>query len=380
MNSKNKPIRILQIGMTKNIGGLETYLMQQFRHLDKAKITYDFVNITAEDEIVFKKEIIDAGSHVYGVMSRHSNPIRHYWQWICLLHKIAKNYKAIVLNSNGLTYVFPLVAARLFGIPMRVMHSHNTGFEKKIGITKKIIIAMNRLLLPYGATDYFACSNLAGKWMFGKGLKFKVIPNAIDINKFKFNQSIRDKKRRELNIPADCTVVGHVGRFTYQKNHEFLIDIFNEYHKINHNSTLLLIGDAIDDFSFLNKAHEKVKELKLTNQVQFLGMRNDVPELMQAMDCFILPSKFEGLPVVGIEAQASGLPTFFSDTITDEVGITSLARFISLKENSVTWAKKINHENLIVNRFKFYSVVGSAGYNINLSVDKICRLYLQNKL
>lgn len=378
MKSQNEPVRILQIGMTKNIGGLETYLMQQFRHLDKSKITYDFVNITAEDEIVFKQEILDAGSHVYGVRSRHSNPIRHYWQWLRLLHKIGKNYKAIVLNSNGLTYVFPLVAARLAGIPMRVMHSHNSGFEQKIGSAKKAIIAMNRILLKWGATDYFSCSKVAGEWMFGKNAKFTVIPNAIDIDKFRFNQEIRDKKRTELEIPSDYVVIGHVGRFTYQKNHEFLVDVFNEYHKKNPRSVLLLVGGAVEDNFFLNRIHKKVKDYELESAVRFLGMRNDVPELMMAMDYFILPSRFEGLPVVGLEAQASGLVCLFSNTITDEIKVSNLAIFESLNTDPAIWAGKIMTKAKPDDREMYNNIVGLAGYDIKTSVSEVCKLYLKS--
>lgn len=344
--AKNLPVRVLQIGMTKNIGGLETYLMQQFDHLDKTKVTYDFVNITSEDEIVFKDKILQAGSHIYGVRSRHSNPIRHYWQWITLLHHIAKNYKGIVLNSNSITYVFPIFIARFFGIPVRIMHSHNSGFEQRIGFAKKVIMKMNRFLLKWGATDYFACSQLAGKWMFGEKTPFTVIPNAIDCSKFCFDSEIRNEMRKSLHI-EDRFVVGHVGRFTYQKNHDFFIDIFNEIHKINPKAVLLLIGDAVGDMSYYETAKQKVQQYGLTGCVQFLGMRNDVPLLMQAMDCFVLPSRFEGLPVVGIEAQAAGLPCFFSDTITREVGITNLASFISLEDSSVDWAERILKESQI---------------------------------
>lgn len=264
----NKPIRVLQIGMTKNIGGLETYLMQQFRHLDRNKVTYDFVNITSEDDIVFKDEILKAGSKIYGVRSRHSNPIRHYWQWIKLLHKIAPEYKAIVLNSNSITYVFPIFIARFFGIPMRVMHSHNAGYEQKIGISKKIIIAINRILLRFGATDYFACSKVAREWMFGKNAKFKVIPDAIDAKKFEFNPQVREKVRSKLGL-TDNFVIGHVGRFSYQKNHEFLIDIFSEIYKRNNKSKLLLIGDAVGDLQYLNRTKQKVHDLGIEKMYCF---------------------------------------------------------------------------------------------------------------
>lgn len=372
--AKNLPVRVLQIGMTKNIGGLETYLMQQFDHLDKTKVTYDFVNITSEDEIVFKDKILQAGSHIYGVRSRHSNPIRHYWQWITLLHHIAKNYKGIVLNSNSVTYVFPIFIARFFGIPMRIMHSHNSGFEQRIGFAKKVIMKMNRFLLKWGATNYFACSQLAGKWMFGEKTPFTVIPNAIDCSKFCFDSEIRNEMRKSLHI-EDKFVVGHVGRFTYQKNHGFLIDVFNEIHKINPKAVLLLIGDAVGNMSYYEKAKQKVQQYGLIGCVQFLGMRNDVPLLMQAMDCFVLPSRFEGLPVVGIEAQAAGLPCFFSDTITREVGLTELAHFVSLKDSSEDWAKKITVAHA-VNRKEAVNQVKAAGYEIESVAQKVQDFYL----
>lgn len=371
------PIRVLQIGMTKNIGGLETYLMQQFVHLDKNKVIYDFVNITSEDEIVFKNKILQAGSHIYGVRSRHSNPIRHYWQWIKLLHNIAGEYKAIVLNSNSITYVFPIFIARFFGIPMRIMHSHNSGFEQKIGFFKKIIITINRQLLKWGASNYFACSKLAGRWMFGDKIPFTVIPNAIDCNKFRFNSDVRKELRKSLDI-EDKFVIGHVGRFTYQKNHDFLIEIFYEIHKINPQAVLLLIGDVVENKSYYKIAKQKVQQYGLVKCVKFLGMRSDVPLLMQAMDCFLLPSRFEGLPVVGIEAQAAGLPCFFSDTITREVGITDLADFIPLDKSTQQWAQIINQKKNI-NRALAAEKVANAGYDISNVAKKIQQYYLYEK-
>lgn len=368
------PIRVLQIGMTKNIGGLETYLMQQLDHLDKSKVIYDFVNITSEHEIVFKDKILKAGGRIYGVRSRHSNPIRHYWQWIKLLHRIAGDYKAIVLNSNSITYVFPIFIARFFGIPMRIMHSHNSGFEQKIGIGKKIIMAMNRILLKWGATDYFACSKLAGQWMFGYNAHFTVIPNVIDCSKLKFNENMRNKVRSALNLQGHF-IVGHVGRFTFQKNHEFLIDVFSEIHRTQENAVLMLVGDAVGDLSYLEQAKEKVVRLGLTNSVVFMGMRNDVPQLMQAMDCFILPSHFEGLPVVGIEVQAAGLPCFFSTNITREVGITDLAHFISLKKKPEEWAEMILSESK-VKRKNMEEEIIKAGYDIQHEIRKIEKFYI----
>lgn len=374
MMSKNKKIYILQIGMTRNIGGIESYLIQQFRHIDKSKIMFDFVNITSEYDIVFKDEIIKENSKVYEICSRHKNPLLHYWQWIALLLKNRNKYKAIVLNSVDLSYVFPLFIAKLVGIPIRIIHSHNAGYGYKIGILRKILIRFNKILLDFSATTYFACSQKAGYWLFGKEKNFDIIHNAIEVDKYKYNLIKRQKERKKFNLENNF-VIGHVGRFVYQKNHEFLIDIFNEIHKVLPEAVLVLIGDAVEDKSYLNEAKQKVKELSLEENVRFLGMRNDVPEIMQAMDCFILPSRFEGLPLVGVEAQVAGLPCYFSDTITKEVKITNLVNFLSLEENPQIWAKKII-KNRDFKRKSDLDEIIKAGYDINTEIRKIEKFYI----
>ena len=368
-----KLIKVLQIGMTKNPGGLETYLMQQFDHIDHDKVMYDFVNITAEDEIVYREHIEENGGKVFGVISRHSNPIKHYWQWFTLLRKMAGDYQAIVLNSNGLTYVYPLVLGKLFGIKKRIIHSHNSGYEQPVGLLKKILIACNRILLKFSATDYFACSQSAGERMFGKSRDFPVIHNAIESRVFQHNEFSRQEMRKELDV-SDAFIIGHVGRFTYQKNHSFLIDIFNEIVKRKPNSVLLLVGDSVGDTSFFDQTKEKVQRFGLEEKVQFLGLRNDVPRLMQAMDCFLFPSLFEGLCFVGIEAQAAGLPCFFSDAITKEVGITNLAHFISLETSPEEWADLILKESPI-ERKDMREKIAEAGYDIDREIGKIEGFY-----
>lgn len=372
---KRSPVHVLQIGMTRNIGGLETYLMQQFEHIDKNLIRYDFVNITGEYDIAFADKINQEGSSIYGICSRHKNPILHYWQWMKLLKKYKGKYKAIVLNTNSLEYVFPVFIAKFFNIPMRIVHAHNAGFGKKIGIARKILIAFNKFLLSFGATHYFACSQKAGEWMFGKKKKFIVIHNAIDVEKYKYDLRKRQEKRKELGI-ENKFVVGHIGRFVYQKNHEFLIDIFSKVCEVLPEAELLLIGDAVEDRRYLNESKLKVKELGLEENVKFLGMRNDVSELMQAMDCFILPSKFEGLPLVGIEAQAAGLPCYFSDKITEEVKVTDLVSFIPLEESPVFWAKEvIKSKNFI--RMNVSRRLIEVGYDISTEIKKIDDFYIK---
>ncbi len=369
-----KVVKVLQIGMTSNMGGLETYLMQQFRHLDTTRVHYDFVNITAERPIVFQEEIEAAGSQVYGVTARHRNPIKHYWQWCVLLWRSAKQYDAIVLNSNGLTYIFPLFAAKLFGISMRVLHSHNAGFEKKVGLARSLLIAVNRCLMKYSVTDYFACSEAAGRWMFGEGQTYRCIHNAIDPEPFIFDSIRRDKVRAELRL-EDRFVVGHVGRFAYQKYHKKVIDIFREIHRRNPAAVLLLVGDAGNEGEkFLADAHRQVQEYGLEEAVRFLGMRQDVPDLMQAMDIFLLPSRFEGLCLVGVEAQTAGLPCFFSDTITREIAITDLTHFISLDASPVQWAAEILKTSA-AERKDMSREIEKAGYDIHTEIQKVERLY-----
>lgn len=202
-------------------------------------------------------------------------------------------------------------------------------------------------------------------------------PNAIDCSKFCFDSEIRNEMRKSLHI-EDKFVVGHVGRFTYQKNHGFLIDVFNEIHKINPKAVLLLIGDAVGNMSYYEKAKQKVQQYGLTGCVQFLGMRNDVPLLMQAMDCFVFPSKFEGLGIVGVEAQAAGLPCFFSDTITQELGITKLAHFISLNESPAKWAEIILN-NRKTERKDMQPEIAAEGYDVKYEIHKLEKIYQGDK-
>lgn len=368
-------VKVLQIGMTRNIGGLETYLMQQFDNINKNKLHYDFVNITSESDIVYKGKIQERGSKIFEICSRHKNPIKHYYQWIKLLFDTMGEYKAIVLNSNSLVYIFPLFAALFFGIPMRVIHSHNAGFEVENSFIRKAVIRFNKLLMRICVTHYLACSQKAGEWMFGDGSNFKIVHNAIDPTPYIFNKDKRDEVRESLNI-KDKFVIGHVGRFTYQKNHEAVIEIFKEITLLNKDSVLLLVGNAVDDTSFLDKAKHQVKELVLDDKVLFLGMRTDVPDLMQAMDIFLLPSHFEGLSLVGIEAQAAGLPSYFSQSITKELEITNLCHFIGLEKSPDVWAHEIMKSGYI-KRNDMSKEIADSGYDIRFEVEKIEKLYVE---
>ena len=372
-NRESRGLRVLQVGMTRNLGGIETYLIEQFRHLDKSKIDYDFVNITGEYSICYDDEILASGSKIFKVVSRHKNPLLHYWQWFTILLQHKGVYDVIVLNTNSLEYVFPLVLGKIFGIPVRVIHSHNSGFENKQGLARRLLVGMNKKLLAWSANLRFACSQFAGQWMF-KDNPYHVIYNAIDIHKYDADLAVRDEMRQALNLDTALTLL-HVGRFSYQKNHSFLLDIFKEVHSIQPDSVLLLVGDTTEESEFLTEVKRKIKAYGLENVVRLLGRRDDVNKIMQAADVLVMPSFFEGLTVVGIEAQASDLPLLLSDTVTKELGLLPSTQFISLEAGLKVWAEAIVNSKQH-NRQSRYEELKAAGYDIEHETKRVQQLLL----
>ena len=372
-NREPHVLRVLQVGMTRNLGGIETYLIEQFRHLDKSKIDYDFVNITGEYSICYEDEILASGSKIFKVVSRHKNPLLHYWQWFNILLQHKGVYDVIVLNTNSLEYVFPLVLGKVFGIPVRVIHSHNSGFENKQGLARRLLVGMNKKLLAWSANLRFACSQFAGQWMF-KDNPYHVIYNAIDIHKYDADLAVRDEMRQALNLDTALTLL-HVGRFSYQKNHSFLLDIFKEVHGIQPNSVLLLVGDTTEESEFLTEVKRKIKAYGLENVVRLLGRRDDVNKIMQAADVLVMPSFFEGLTVVGIEAQACDLPLLLSDTVTKELGLLPSTHFISLEAGPTAWAEAIVNSKQH-NRQSRYEELKAAGYDIGNETERVEKLLI----
>ena len=373
INRESRRLRVLQVGMTRNLGGIETYLIEQFRHLDKSKIDYDFVNITGEYSICYEDEILASGSKIFKVVSRHKNPLLHYWQWFNILLQNKGVYDVIVLNTNSLEYVFPLVLGKIFGIPVRVIHSHNSGFENKQGLARRLLVGMNKKLLAWSANLHFACSQFAGQWMF-KDNPYYVIYNAIDIHKYDADLIVREETRNALGLHTELTLL-HVGRFSYQKNHSFLLDIFKEVHRIQPDSVLLLVGDTTEESEFLTEVKRKIKAFGLENVVRLLGRRDDVNKIMQAADVLVMPSFFEGLTVVGIEAQASDLPLLLSDTVTKELGLLPSTQFISLEAGPTVWGEAIVNSKQH-NRQSRYEELKAAGYDIGNETERVEKLLI----
>lgn len=356
-------------------GGIQTFVIENMKHMDKSKIQIDYLLLDDGVKYDLEDTLREMGSNVYkleGVWLRKPTDYFNYFKKIDDFFSKHHDYKVVHLHSSSKNF-FILKSAKKYGIPVRIAHSHNIGFQTK----NKIQIIIGNLckpLLKKYATDYFACAYLAGEWLFGKKTvrngKVKVIHNAVEYEKFKFNEEKRIEIRNKLNISKKL-VLGNVGRFSTQKNHEFLIDIFNEIHKENKMSTLMLIGKGEKE----EIIRKKVKELGLENDVIFMGFCDNVNELMWAMDIFLMPSLHEGLPVVGIEAQAAGLPCFMSKyVITDEVKITELVKFIELKQSPSEWAEEILNSDL--NRKNTKAEIEQAGYLIMDTAKELENFYI----
>lgn len=319
------PLRILHTVVNMNRGGAETMLMNLYRHIDRSQIQFDFLT---SKEGVFDEEIRSLGGVIHRIP--HITEVGHngYKQALNqFFHDHATAYTIIHSHMDKMSG-FVLRSARKAGIPVRVAHSHNTRSEG--GVAARIYKWYAGTHIRTAATHYAACSSAAARWLFsGREKLAMIMHNGISCGQFAFSIEVRMKLRKELHISEDCLVVGHVGRFAPQKNHTQLIDIFYKLQKQNDNSMLLLVGDG----QRRHAIEQKVKDLKLEDKVRFLGIRENIDQLLQAFDVFVFPSHHEGLPVTLIEAQGAGLPCIISDHITPEVDMgQGLVHFFSLNK------------------------------------------------
>lgn len=363
-----KPVIVAQI-MGKWIGGgVESVIMNYYRHLDHTKIQFDFICDEDSTRIPYD-EIKKLGGRVFLVPKYQKLP-----QYLKALEDLfRKNHYRIVHSNVNTLSVFPLYAAKKAGVPIRISHSHSTSNvrEWKRNIIKNILRTFSKRY----ATDYFACSELAGRYLFGSKTfdrgEVKIIHNAIDLDKFKFDPIARKNLRKELGIDDETIVIGHVGRFVQTKNHHFLIYAFKKYHNKNPNAKLLLIGTG----PLEEKIKAKVKKLNLEDSVLFLGQRNDTNKLYSVMDIFCLPSLYEGLPVAGIEAQAAGLPCVYSDKVTIEADAANNAYYASIK-NIYSYLQTL--EQAIANRVKNHNNIKfSKHFQISSNVNILEKFYQQ---
>ncbi|SFI28688.1 MULTISPECIES: glycosyltransferase family 1 protein [unclassified Bacillus (in: firmicutes)] len=330
-----EPNRILQVVTIMNRGGLETMLMNYYRKLDRNKIQFDFM-VHREEKGHYDDEILSLGGRIYRMPQIRPGNYRSYFKLLDKFFTAHPEYKVVHshINENS---SFVLGAAKRAAVPCRIAHSHLSD----LGIDIKLPFRLYaRFSMKDNPNKYFACSKNAGQWLFGRKIceskEVTVLNNAVNVEEFQYDETIRKQIRKEIGA-EDKLVLGHIGRFNKQKNHDFLIDVFKAVHDKNPNSLLVMVGDG----QLRPLIEKKVAALGLSSHVRFLGVRGDISSLMQGFDLFLFPSLFEGLPVVLVEAQAAGLKCVISDTITDETDVSGRIEFVSLKETPEVWVEKI---------------------------------------
>lgn len=328
--NEKQPIRVLHILQRMEAAGVQTLLMNLYRSIDRSKVQFDFL-VHYKEHQFFDNEIEALGGRIYRLSVREDYNFFKYCKELDAFFEEHHEYRIVHGHMNSLGAIY-LHYAKKHGIPVRIAHSHTNSIQNDL---KKYIKQIMNRFYKRDATDLFACSKDAGKYMFGNE-HFTVINNAILTDLFLFSKEKRVEKRKELGL-EDEFVVGNVGRFAIVKNQKFLIDVFRVIHKMIPHSKLLLIGTG----NMLEEVKEKVKKLDLSDAVSFLGNRKDVAELYMAMDVFVLPSLFEGLGIVAVEAQAAGTPCVCTDTLPKEIDVTPLLYRMSLEKGCESWAKVI---------------------------------------
>lgn len=359
-------IRILHIVTYMGRGGLETMIMNYYRNIDRNRVQFDFL-VHRDFEADYDKEIIQLGGRIYRLPPL--NPLsKEYLSKLDNFFKEHKEYKIVHSHLDCMSAI-PLKYAKLNGVPVRIAHAHSSNQTKDLKYPLKLFY---KTKISKYANNLFACSNDAGRWMFGKSADFTVLNNAIDTEKYLFNNNTAQKVRKELNIKNDSLVIGHVGRFENPKNHIFIIDIFAELLKNNSNSVLLLVGEG----SLRKSIEEKVNSLGIKNNVIFAGLRTDVNELLQAMNVFLFPSLFEGFGIVALEAQASGLPCLISDKVPIECKKTDLVYQMNLSDSPNKWAEKVIELSKI-KRENTYEEIKKSGFDIKANAENLEEFYLK---
>jgi glycosyltransferase involved in cell wall biosynthesis len=354
-----------------NRGGLETMLMNYYRKMDRSKIQFDFM-VNRNERGDYDDEIESMGGRIYRFPAIRPGNYKKYFIMLDEFFKKNKEYKVVHAHINE-NSAFVLKAAKKANVPCRISHSHLAGLPIDYKYPFRLFARMN---LNNNANHFFACSDEAGEWLFGKEVaaskKINVFKNAIDCHEFAFNKLRRIKLRKKLNL-ENKLVIGHVGRFNPQKNHKFLIEVFNEIYKRNKDAVLLLVGTG----DLMKDCAKMVEKLNLLNSVKFLGLRSDVSDLMQAMDVFLFPSVYEGLGVVLIEAQASGLKCITSTGTPDEANVTGLVDYLSLDLSAENWA-----EHLLKCSFERKSnleLINVKGYDVGTNAQWLTEFYFSSQ-
>jgi len=370
-------IRVLHVIGKRPKGGIGTFLENVTKYIDNDKFQFDFLINGDDIPGEFDKKMYNLGSKVYILPELSYRTSYKYLKALNEFYKNNNQYHIIHIHSPNIA-VFNYFFSRLYTSTKIATHSHSTKFSDKTlnSIRNFFLHAPIKVI-----TDIkFACNYASSEFMYGKEATINgdvnIAKNGIEVERYSFNRKIRDDKRSELHL-GESLVLGHVGAFVPVKNHEYLVEIFSEIHKIEPTAVLILVGDG----ELVDTIMKKVSILEINDSVRFLGRRQDVNQIMQALDLFILPSKFEGMPLVGIEAQAAGLPCFFSSSVSKEIAITEDVNFLDINEAPIKWANtiieytRLNLRNK--NRELSSQMIIDNGYDISETVKEIESVYLK---
>ena len=357
-----KPIRVAQIMGKLCAGGVETVIFNYYRNIDHRKIQFDFY-YDGDSTVGPPQDLIDMGAQFYEVppyqeLPRYLRALRRAFR--------EKRYPIVHSNLNSLS-VFPLYAAKKEKIPVRIAHNHATAGEG--ALVKNAVKLLLRCLSTRYPTQLCACSRYAGEWLYGTS-DFYVVKNAIDVKRFLYNEEKRAQERKRLGLEHRF-VVGHVGRFCHDKNHEFLLEVFAEICKLREDAVLLLVGGGKLEAPIRKKA----EQLGVLDRVWFAGIQKDTSAFYQAMDVFVLPSRSEGLGVVLIEAQACSLPILCSDRVPEEAKVLDSMTFLSLNESPRAWAERALEEAEQSKRYDTEAEMQKAGFDIATEAKKLEAFY-----
>ena len=362
----SEPIRVLHILQRMEAGGTQALLMNIYRNINREKVQFDFL-VEYPNRQFYDDEIESMGGKIYRTSVREDLNIFKFCRYLNKFFKEHREYKIVHVHAYSIGF-FCLRAAKRNDIPTRIAHSHSNGMTND---NKKYIKLLMQKLYPMYATDYFACSEEAGKYLFRKR-QFHILPNAIDSAKFVSDANIRKDIRQELGV-SNHFVIGHVGRFRPEKNHKFLINVFAEIKKLKGNATLILVGTGESE----NEIKKQIQTKELENDVIFLNNRKDMYRIYQAMDVFIFPSLYEGLGIVAVEAQAAGIPIICSEGLPPETEITPLYKRIPLSYGAEKWANEaINAAKNPAHHTNMQKYVIDAGFDMSATADKIEEFYL----
>lgn len=365
-----KTIRILHILHSMNRGGAENAIMNYYRHIDRNLIQFDFL-LTDKNKCDFEDEIMSLGGKVFRVPSMKVITPMPYLIGVWNFFTNHPEYQIIHSHTSSKSF-FPLAIAKFKRIPVRCSHSHNTMSEEGYrGAVRNILMPFLKIV----ATDWLACGIKAGEWLYGKKAvdkgKVQIFKNVIEADRFAFDNKKRNEIREQLNISYDTMVIGHTARLNNQKNHLFDIDILKTLTNKDQKVILLLIGDG----DLKDKIIQKAKENNVLNKIIFKGVVPNVYDYLMAMDVFILPSFYEGLPLSLVEAQISGLPCIVSDNVSKESSVTDLVSYISLDAKVEIWAEIIK-SSIVENRRSYWKEIADAGYDAATSAKRLQQFYL----